>query len=100
MRAPKQIGARINFDSTIIEQWGNAKLIAKNVEKKCDGQIDIIFTPPLSNANYGVNLAMQSTKPGIIQYTNTTEKGLSVVTYDLKGRMAQFDGDFSFDIQT
>jgi len=100
MRAPRQLGARIDFDSPIIEQWGNAKLIARNVEKKCDGQIDIIFTPPLSNANYGVNLAMQSTKPGIIQYTNVTEKGLSIVTYDVKGKMAQFDGDFSFDIQT
>jgi hypothetical protein len=91
IKAPKQIGARINFNLAIIGQWGNQALSPKGIVKNCDGQIDIRFPAPLSNANYGVNLSMQSNKPGIIQYTNVTEKGLSIVTYDLQGKLTQFD---------
>jgi hypothetical protein len=100
LRSPKQIGARIKFDLTILSQWGNQALAARNIARRGDGQIDIRFPSVLPNSDYGVNLSFQSNKPGIIQYSNVTERGLSIVTYDLQGKQTQFDGDFSFDIQT
>jgi len=101
LRSPKQIGgARSKFDLTIMSRWGNQALSARNIVRNGNGQIDIRFESALPNADYGVSLSLQSNKPGIIQYSNVTEKGLSIVTYDLQGKLAQFDGDFSFDIQT
>ena len=83
-----------------MSQWGNQALSARNIARRGDGQIDISIPSALPNADYGVNLSLQSNKPGIIQYSNVTERGLSTVTYDLQGKLAQFDGYFSFDIQT
>ena len=100
LRSPKQIGARIKFDLTIMSQWGNQALSARNIARRGDGQIDIRFPSALPDADYGVNLSLQSNKPGFIQYSNVTEKGLSIVTYDSQGKLTQLDGDFSFDIQT
>ena len=43
---------------------------------------------------------MLSDKPGILQYSNTTERGFSILTYDLSGKLITFDGDFAVDILT
>ena len=99
LKAPTQIGARVRFDSTIICQWVNQTLSTRNIVRKAEGQFDISFPTPLQSS-FGINASMQSNQPGIIQYGNVTEKWISVFTYDLQGKVAQFDGDFSFDIQT
>ena len=83
-----------------MSQWGNQALSARNIVRNGNGQIDIRFPSALPNADYGVSLSLHSNKPGIIQYSNVTERGLSIVTYDLRCKLAQFDGYFSFDIQT
>ena len=41
---------------------------------------------------------MLSDKPGILQYSNTTERGFSILTYDLSGKLITFEGDFTGDI--
>jgi hypothetical protein len=82
-----------------MSQWGNQIISDKNIVKSRDGCFDIKFPTALSNAAFGVNLSMQSNKPGIIQYSNFTEKGISVLTFDLQGNLSQFDGDFSIEIQ-
>ena len=41
---------------------------------------------------------MLSGKPGMLQYSNTTERGFSLLTYDLSGKFIAFDGDFTVDI--
>ena len=98
-KSPKQIGARIKFNCAIMSQWGNQIISDKNIVKSRDGCFDIKFPTALSNATFGVNVSMQSNKPGIIQYSNLTEKGISVLTFDLQGNLCQFDGDFSIEIQ-
>ena len=35
-----------------------------------------------------------------VQYSNTTERGFSILTYDLSGKFITFDGDFTVDIST
>ena len=72
----KQLGARIKFDSTIVYQWGNRTLTEKQLFRKSVGQLDILFPTPLNSRNYGVQLSMLSDKPGILQYSNTTERGI------------------------
>ena len=99
-KTPKQVGARIKFDSTIVYQWGNRTLIEKHSFKTSVGQLDILCPTPLNSRNYGVQLSMRSDKPGIIQYSNTTERGLSILTYDLSGKFRTFDGDITVDILT
>ena len=99
-KTPKQIGARIKFDSTIVYQWGNQTLTEKHLFRKSVGQLDILFPTPLNSRNYGVQLSMLSDKPGILQYSNTTERGFSILTYDLSGKLITFDGDFTVDILT
>ena len=69
LRSPKQTGAPIKFDLTIMSQWGNQALSARNIVRNGNGQIDIRFPSALPNADYGVNLSLQSNKPGIIQYS-------------------------------
>ena len=98
-KPPKQIGARIKFNCAIMSQWGNQIISDKNIVKSRDGCFDIKFPTALSNATFGVNVSMQSNKPGIIQYSNFTEKGISVLTFDLHGNLCQFDGDFTIEIQ-
>jgi hypothetical protein len=99
-KTPKQLGARIKFDSTIVYQWGNQTLTEKHLFRKSVGQLDILFPTPLNSRNYGVQLSMLSDKPGILQYSNTTERGFSILTYDLSGKLITFDGDFTVDILT
>ena len=36
----------------------------------------------------------------ILQYSNTTERGFSILTYDLSGKLITFDGDCTVDILT
>ena len=97
-KTPKQIGARIKFDSTIVYQWGNQTLTEKQLFRKPVGQLDILFAAPLNSRNDGVQLSMLSGKPGILQYSNTTERSFSILTYDLSGKLITFYGDFTVDI--
>ena len=97
---PKQRGARIEFDSTIVNQWGNQTLTEQHLFGKSVGQLDILFPTPLHSRNYGVQLSMLSERPGILQYSNTTERGFSIRTYDSSGKLIRFDGDFTVDILT
>lgn len=96
----RQVGACINFSLAIMSQWGNQSLAATNVVRNGNGIIDIKFTTALGNANYGIQLTMQSNNPGFIQYANVTTTGLSVLTYNVAGALTTFTGDFTLEIQT
>ena len=79
---------------------GNQTLSEKHLFRKSVGQLDILLPTPLNSRNYGVQLSMLSDIPGIIQYSNTTERGFSMLTYDSSGKSTAFDGDFTVEILT
>ena len=76
---------------------GGIKHCEKQLFRESVGQLNILFTTPLNSRNYGVQLSMRSDTPEKMQYSNTTERGFSILTYDLSGKFITF-GDFTVDI--
>jgi hypothetical protein len=92
-----RIGARISFKCNIMDQWGSVKLARTSVTNPGTGQFTLAFAT-LSSNNYGVQLSISNNKPAIIQYGNTTTKGVTIFTYNMKGELETLDGDFTIEI--
>jgi hypothetical protein len=92
-----RIGARINFKCNIMNQWGSVRLARTSVTNPSTGQFNLVFATLPSN-DYGVQLSISNNKPAIIQYGNTTTKGVTIFTYNMRGEFETLDGDFTIEI--
>lgn len=96
--SPK-IGFRMAFNKcNILNQWGLITLPSNSITNTDPGIFNITFPSSLCNNNYGVRVSMQSSDPGIIQYNNTTAKGVIILTYNLRNKLINFDGDMTVEI--
>lgn len=94
------VGARISFDKlNILSQWGQISLDCKSIQKQAVGTYTIAFSKELPHNNYGVLVSLQSSDAGFILYNNTTTKGITITTYNARGKLSSLDGDMTIEIK-
>ena len=94
------VGARISFDKlNILSPWGQISLDCKSIQKQAVGTYTIAFSKELPYNNYGVLVSLQSSDAGFIVYNNTTTKGITITTYNARGKLSSLDGDMTIEIK-